>query len=139
MKKEYYFDEEHPQSFVCSRECAERFECDDRMNPYDLFYFLYQYLDHHNVQNEDGTWETFLVIPEGDRAEEIEEFILEHLGTIGNAMYFSGPRLFNGEDRYGGGWNFDPGDFLEASGFDRAMADDPSFKFLHHESDYVHL
>ena len=42
------------------------------------------------------------------------------------------------KNRYGSGWNFDPGDFLEANGFDRAMADDPSFKLLDHESDYVY-
>ena len=73
MTQKYYFDEEHPQSFACSRECAERFECDDRMNPFDLFYFLYRNLHHHNVENEDGTWETYLVIPEGYEAEELEE------------------------------------------------------------------
>jgi len=138
MKKEYYFDEEHPQSFVCSRECAERFDCDDRMNPFDLFYFLYQNLQHHNVKNDDGTWNTYLVIPERYEAEELEETILEQSAKVGNVMYFSGPRLFNGDDRYKSGWNFDPGDFLEASGFDRAMADDPSFELLDHQSDYVY-
>jgi hypothetical protein len=135
MTQEYYFDEEHTQSFACSRECAERFECKDKMTPYSLFYFLWRYLKHHNVRDEKGEWTTYFYVPDFND-EILEEDIMTAYNSAPDAMYFTGPRLFNSEDRYGSGWNLSPEDYLKANGFDPAMADDPSFTFLHHESDY---
>ena len=134
-KREFYFDEEHPQAFVCSIKCAEEFDCEDRLNYFDLFYFLDRNLDHHNVRNTDGSWTTYLVLPDENEAYELEELIFQQYGRVNGIMYFSGCRLFNGADRHNSGWNDDPADFLEANGFDPAMADHSSFQLLDHVSD----
>ena len=136
--KTFYFDEEHTQAFVCSRQCAEEFECEDKLSSFNLFYFLSRLLYNYNVRDDDGEWHTYLALPENEDEEyEIEESILSACGRYEDVFYFEGSQLFNDEGRYASGHNYDPGDFLEANGFDPAMADDPSFELLSHASDYI--
>ena len=129
---EFLFDEEHTYGFVCSKRSAEQFNCVDRLSSFNLFYFLWRFLKHHDVRNDDGSYSTYYIVPD-DTDECLEEDIVDSYKQASpEILFFDGCRILSTEDSY---WAHDPQTFLKAHGFDPAMADDVDFEFLHPSSD----